>query len=124
MNKEMTKVSASNHYRPSQILEWQHQEQCCTHIIPRINWVYKSKIITSSSELFYHIISILGLCVNTSDIKHLLAKVDFGCKIDHLVLAYVMKSKTEPAHVKFRRLIEVFSAYLFNMPYMNRRELT
>ena len=49
----------------------------------------------SSATVHYLItkLELLGLCVNSSQFKHVLAKVDFDCAVDHLVLVYVMKEK-------------------------------
>ena len=40
-------------------------------------------------------LELLGLCVNISQLKHLHAKTDFDCIVDHLGLTYIMKIKTE-----------------------------
>ena len=50
-------------------------------------------------------LELLGLCVNISQFKHLIAKVGFECTADHLALNYIMKSKTEPTSVRITRLI-------------------
>ena len=41
-------------------------------------------------------LELLASCVNISQFKHLLAKVDFAFTVDHLALTYIMKSITEP----------------------------
>ena len=56
----------------------------------------------------------VGLCVNISQFKHLLVKVDFDCKVDHLALTSIMKSKTEPSSARIKIMLEVHSAYSFN----------
>ena len=57
-------------------------------------------------------LKLLSFCVNSSQFKHLCAKVDFNFTVDHLTLAYIMKSKTESASLRIKRLLEVLSAYL------------
>ena len=69
-------------------------------------------------------LELLGLCVNISQSKHLLAKLDLGCTIDHLTLTYIMKSKTEPASVRVKRILEVLSAYLFNLHSIQGKDMT
>ena len=48
--------------------------------------------------------------------------------MDHLALTYIMKSKTEPANVRNKRLIlelkEVLSTYSFNLYYMKEKDMT
>ena len=63
-------------------------------------------------------LELLGLCVNISQFKHLLAKVDFNCMVDNLALTYIMGNKTETASTRIKRLLEVLNAYLFNLYYM------
>ena len=48
-------------------------------------------------------------------LAHLLRKVDFDAIVDHLALVYILKSKTEPATPRIKRLLEVLSAYSFNL---------
>ena len=63
-------------------------------------------------------LELLVLYVNISQFKYLLTKADFNCTPDHLDLTYFLKSKTEPASVGIKRLLEVFSAYNFNLCFM------
>ena len=51
-------------------------------------------------------------------------KVDFDCIVDHLALTYIMKSKTEPASTRIKRLLEVLNAYSFNLYYMKGKDMT
>ena len=43
---------------------------------------------------------LLGLCINTSQLTPLLAKVDFDHTVDYIVLTFLMKSKTDPASAR------------------------
>ena len=75
-------------------------------------------------QLFNCRIRIVGLCININQFKHLLVKVDFDCTVDHLALTYIMKSKTEPASTRIKRLLEVLSAYSFNLYYIKEKDMT
>ena len=55
-----------------------------------------------------------GLAINIASIAHLLKKVDFDAIVDHLALVHILKSKTEPATSRIKRLLEDLSAYSFN----------
>ena len=59
-----------------------------------------------------------GLAINITSFAHLLKKVDFDAIVDHLALAHILKSKTELATPRINRLLEVLSAYSFNLYYM------
>ena len=55
-----------------------------------------------------------GLAVNIASFVHLLKRVDFDAVVDHLAIAHIMKSKTEPATNRIKRLLEILSVYSFN----------
>ena len=59
-----------------------------------------------------------GLAINITSFAHLLKKEDFDAIVDHLALVHNLKSKTEPATPRIKRLLEVLSAYSFNLYYM------
>ena len=46
-----------------------------------------------------------GLCVNFSQSKLLLAKLDFDCTVEYLALTYIIKSKFEPVSARIKRLL-------------------
>ena len=58
------------------------------------------------------------LAVNIESFDHLLKRVDFDAIVDHLALVHILKSKTEPATTRIKRLLEVLSAYSFNLYYI------
>ena len=64
-----------------------------------------------------------GLAINIANFEHLLKKVDFDAIVDHLALVHILKSKTEPATPRIKRLLEVFSAYSFNLYYMKGKDM-
>ena len=63
-----------------------------------------------------------GLAVNITSFAHLLKKVDFDAIVDHLALVHILKSKTEPATPRIKRLLEVLSAYSLNLYYMKGKD--
>ena len=64
-----------------------------------------------------------GLAINITSFTHLLKKVDFDAIVDHLALVHILKSKTEPATPRIKRLLEVLSAYSFNLYYMKGKDM-
>ena len=64
-----------------------------------------------------------GLAINIASFAHLLKKVDFDAIVDHLALVHILKSKTEPATSRIKRLLEVLSAYSFNLYYMKGKDM-
>ena len=64
-----------------------------------------------------------GLAINNASFAHLLKKVDFDAIVDHLALVHILKSKTEPATPRIKRLLEVLSAYSFNLYYMKGKDM-
>ena len=64
-----------------------------------------------------------GLAINIASFAHLLKKVDFDAIVDHLALVHILKSKTEPATARIKRLLEILSAYSFNLYYMKGKDM-
>ena len=64
-----------------------------------------------------------GLAINTASFVHLLKKVDFDAIEDHLAFVHILKSKAEPATTRIKRLLEVLSAYSFNLYYMKGKDI-
>ena len=64
-----------------------------------------------------------GLAINITSFAHLLKKVDFDAIVDHLALVHILKSTTEPATSRIKRLLEVLSAYSFNLYYMKSKDM-
>ena len=59
-----------------------------------------------------------GLARNIASFAHLLRKVDFEAVVDHLVITQIMRSKVELVTNRIKRLLEVLSAYSFNLYYI------
>ena len=64
-----------------------------------------------------------GLAINIASFAHLLKRVDFDAIVDHLAFVHILKSKTEPATTRIKRLLEVLSMYSFNLYYMKGKDM-
>ena len=64
-----------------------------------------------------------GLAINIASFVHLLRKVDFDAVVDHLAKIQIMRSKVEPANNRIKRLLEVLSAYSFNLYYIKGKDM-
>ena len=62
------------------------------------------------------------LAINMASFAHLLRKVDFDAVVDHLAIMQIMRSKVEPATNRIKRLLEVLSAYSFNLHYIKGKD--
>ena len=78
----------------------------------------------SSNKVFKTELEILGLCVNVSKFKHLLANIDIDYTVDHLTVTYIMKVKTKPASARLIELLKILSAKSFNLLFMELKDLT
>ena len=91
----------------------------------------KPKLIAYVSERlpeaagYYSItqLEMCGLAINITSFAHLLKKVDFDAIVDHMALVHILKSKTEPATPRIKRLLAVLSAYSFNLYYMKGKDM-
>ena len=63
------------------------------------------------------------LVINIASFVHLLRKVDFDAVVDHLAITQIMRSKVEPATNRIKRLLEVLSAYSFNLYYIKGKDM-
>ena len=68
-------------------------------------------------------LEISGLAINIASFAHLLRKVDFDAVVDHLAIMQIMRSKVEPATNRIKRLLEVLSAYSFNLYYIKGKDM-
>ena len=64
-----------------------------------------------------------GLAINIASFAHLLKRLDFDAVVDHLAIAHIMKSKAEPASNRIKRLLEILSAYSFNLYYIKHKDM-
>ena len=63
-------------------------------------------------------LELCGLAINIATFSCLLKRVDFNAVVDHLVLTHIIKSQSEPATSRIKRLLEMISFYSFNLYYM------
>ena len=68
-------------------------------------------------------LELCGLTINIASFSHLLKRVDFDAIVDHLALVHIIKSKTEPATTRIKRLLELISSYSFNLYYMKGKDM-
>ena len=64
-----------------------------------------------------------GLAINIGSFVHLLRKVDFDAVVDHLAITQIMRSKVELVTNRIKRLLEVLSAYSFNLYYIKGKDM-
>ena len=64
-----------------------------------------------------------GLEINIASFTLLLKRVDFDAVVDHLAITHIMRSKAEPAATQIKRLLELLSAYSFNLYYTKRKDM-
>ena len=64
-----------------------------------------------------------GLVINIASFAHLLRKVDFDAVVDNLAITQIMRSKVEPTTNRIKRLLEVLSAYSFNLYYIKGKDM-
>ena len=50
-------------------------------------------------------------------------EVDFAAIMDHLGLSHIIKSKTEPATNRIKRLLDVLSSYAFNLNNIRGKDM-
>ena len=63
------------------------------------------------------------LAINIARFAHLLRKVDFDAVVDHLAVMQIMRSKVALATNRIKRLLEVLSAYSFNLYYIKGKDM-
>ena len=63
-----------------------------------------------------------GLAISIASFSHLLKTVDCDAVVDHLALVHILKSKIQPATTRIKRLLEVLSAYSFNLYYIKSKD--
>ena len=81
----------------------------------RLPEVFRSYSITE--------LELCGLAINIASFSYLLKRVDFDVKVDHLALMHIIKSKTELATARIKRLLELISSYSFKLYYMKGKDM-
>ena len=78
---------------------------------------YASKRLPEAAQNYSIIeLEMCGLAINIASFSHLLKTVDFDAVVDHLALVHILKSR-------IKRLLEVLSAYSFNLYYVKRKDM-
>ena len=86
--------------------------------------VYASKRLLEAAKNYSVMeLEMCGIAINIASFVHVLIKVDFDVIEDHLALVHILKSKTEPATTRIKRMVEVLSAYSFNLYYMKGKDM-
>ena len=91
----------------------------------------KPKLVASASKRLpdaarnYSIteLELCGLAINIASFSNLLKRVDFDANVDHLSITHIIKSKSEPATIRIKRLLELISSYSFNLYYMKEKDI-
>ena len=94
-------------------------------------WNGKPKLIAYASKRLpeatksYSIteLELCGLAINIASFSHLLKRVDFDAIVDHLAVTHIIKSKTEPATTRIKRLLELIGSYSFNLYYIKGKDM-
>ena len=78
--------------------------------------VYASKRLPEAARNYLITeLELCGLGINIASFSHLLKRVDFDAKVDHLALTHIIKSKAELVTTRIKRLLELISSYSFNL---------
>ena len=86
--------------------------------------VYASKRLPEAAHNYSITeLEMCGLEINIASFAHLLRKVDFDAVVDHLAITQIMRSKVELATNRIKRLLEVLSAYSFNLYYIKGKDM-
>ena len=91
----------------------------------------KLKLIAIASKVLpeavrNYLITELEMCslaINIASFSHLLKMVEFDAIVDYLALMHIIKSKTELATTRMKRLLELICSYSFNLYYMKRKDM-
>ena len=85
---------------------------------------YASKRLPEASKNYSITELELGcLAINIASFSHLLKRVVFDTKVDHLALTHIIKSKAQPATGRIKRLLELISSYVFNLYYIKEKDM-
>ena len=64
-----------------------------------------------------------GLAINIASSSHLLKRVYFNVIVDYPALTNIIRSKTELATTRIKRLLEFISSYSFNLYYIKGKDM-
>ena len=85
------------------------------YVNKRLAEVVRSYLITE--------LELCSLAINIASFSHLLKRVDFDAIVNHLALTHIIKSKTDPATTRIKRLLELISSSSFHLYYMKGKDM-
>ena len=90
---------------------------------PKLIAYVSKKMPEAAKKYSITVLEMCGLAINIASFSHLLKRVDFDVVVDHLALTRIMKSKMEPDTNRIKRMLEVLSAYSFNLYYIKGKNM-
>ena len=86
---------------------------------------YASKRLPETAKIYSITeLELCGLAINIASFSHLLKRLEFDAIMDHhLALTHIIKSKTEPATTRIKRLLELINSYCFSLYYMKGKDM-
>ena len=91
--------------------------------MPRLIAYASKRMLDAAKNYSITELEMCGLAINIASFAHLLKRVDFDVVVDHLAIVHIMKSKAEPASNRIKRLLEILSAYSFNLYYIKGKDM-
>ena len=86
--------------------------------IPRLIAYASKRMPNAAKNYSITELEMCGLAINITSFAHLLKRVDFDAVVYHLAIVPIIKSKAELASNRIKRLLEILSAYSFNLYYI------
>ena len=68
-------------------------------------------------------LEVCGLAINNASYLPFVKESQFWCCSNHLALTHIIKSKSEPANNKIKRLLGAFSSYTFSLYYLKGKDM-
>ena len=91
--------------------------------MPRLTAYVSKRMPDAAKNFSITELELCGLAINIASFAHLLKRVDFDAVVNHLAIMHIMKSKIESASNRIKRLLEILSAYSFNLYYMKGKDM-
>ena len=81
------------------------------------------RIPTGGQDYSITKLELCRLAISITIFSELLKTVDFDVVVDHLVLTYIMRGKSEPTTIKIKRLLEILRSYKFGLSYLKDKDM-
>ena len=91
--------------------------------MPRLTAYVSNRMPEAAKNYSITELEMCGLAINIASFAHLLKRVEFDAVVDHLAITHIMESKAEPASNRIKRLLEILSAYSFNLYYIKGKDM-